>query len=699
MRSRWFHVPQLHTALHHEKKVTWLELFYDLIFVAAIIQLGDALSDGVTRDEGVLAAAKFAGHFVPLWIAWTGFTFYANRFTVDDFLHRGLAFAQMFAIGAMAIAAPAAMAADPQPRNFALAFSVAQAVIAIMYLRSLKQVPEAADYSRYWGGVFALGSVVWVVAAFLPSPWCYAVWGLGVSTILFSPLNRVSRALTERFPLDMEHLSERYGLLTIIVLGESFVKVLSYLSSHEHGTDPTYLLKGFFNLLITCTVWWIYFDDVAGAKLKKGRGSWIIWVYGHMPLAIGCTAVGVAVKKAIKFDLNDVPDAKYGWLLAASLALTFLSVAIIDSVSERKVSELSDRTRVNVRVASAFLLLLMGQIGSTMQSGMFLGVIATICVAQVLFDMVMAPLEEGHVASTSIKEIAENKDAPESRKPKIRRDLSEAVRRGAPSELRSDLYFWLMQGSWTRMILLLCFIYMAINVAFAGLYLLDPACIGASGPTAFLTAFSFSVQTMSTIGYGTISPLTPYGDLIVTIEAAAGLLAVALATGLMFAKASQPRSSVLFSDTCVLTQRHGVPTLMFRVGNARGNEVIEANMSVTALKDELSPEGHHMRRLHSMDLVRSQTPVFTLSWMVMHEIDEDSPLANVDWDKPEDSIMAIIVTMTGHDATYGSTTHARHMYDPAHVTRGERFVDVISELEDGRLMIDFGDFHKTEPDA
>jgi inward rectifier potassium channel len=204
---------------------------------------------------------------------------------------------------------------------------------------------------------------------------------------------------------------------------------------------------------------------------------------------------------------------------------------------------------------------------------------------------------------------------------------------------------------------------------------------------------------MSTIGYGAISPATPYGDLIVTIEAAVGLLGVAFATGLMLAKASQPRSGVLFSDRCVVTTRNGQRTLSFRVGNARGNEVVEATMSVSALVDELSPEGHHLRRIHAMKLVRRRTPIFTLSWTVMHVIDEDSPLWEVDWTKAEEHILSIIVTMTGHDATYGSTTHARHIYDPNDVRPDERFVDVISELEDGRLMVDYTHFHKTVPDA
>lgn len=701
MRSRWFHPPSLHTAHHPEKRVSWLELFYDLVFVAAIIQLGDALADGVYRGEGFIAFAKFAAYFAPLWVAWTGFTFYANRYTVDDFLHRILVFVQMFAMGTMAIAAKAAMAPEPNPRPFALAYTVAQGMVALLHWRAHSQEEEGRAYARYWGGVFGLGGLVWLVAAYLPSPFNYVAMGVGVLVVLFAPLSTWSRAHAELWPLDQEHLSERYGLLTIIVLGESFVKVLSYLTASEHGLDAAYLLKGCFNLALTCSIWWIYFDDVAGAHVRKGRMSWIVWLYGHLPLAIGITGVGVAVKFAIKFDLSSYPDKKSDWLLAGMLAFTFLAVAMIDSVTERKNAQLSDRQRVNVRVLSALTLLVVAQIGTTMTAGVFLAVVASVCLAQVLFDILMSPFAEGEVASTSLvdlmRERRNKRDRGEKPGTEHRRDVSEAVRRGAPSELRSDLYFFFMEGSWTRMIVFLLFMYVMINVVFAGLYLLEPASIGISSARAFGDAFAFSVQTMSTIGYGAMSPKTSYGDLVVTVEAAVGLLGVALATGLMFAKASRPRASVLFSNYILVHNMDGKRILTFRVGNARGNEVVEASISISVLRDHVSPEGHHLRKVIDIPLVRSRTPVFALSWVVMHEIDENSPVADIDF-ATCDGVLGFIVTMMGHDATYGMTTHARKTYWPEEVLVDRRFVDVMSQLDDGRLMIDYGKFHDTEPD-
>ena len=699
MRNRWFHRPILHTEHDHEKKVSWLELFYDLIFVAAIIQLGDALSDQVSETHKAFGPmAMFAAHMAPLWLAWSGFTFYANRFDVDDFFHRALVLAKMFAVAAMAISAPHAMHGDPT--TFAIAFAVVQAMVAVMHIRAYFQVPDARDYSLWWGGVFAIGAVLWGISVPLSTPWCYVLWAAGGLAILISPVHKVSRAISERYPIDMEHLSERFGLLTIIVLGESFVKVLSYLAGKEHGSEMEYLTKAFVNLAITCCLWWIYFDDVAGSKLKKGRGSWIMWFYGHLPMFISLTAVGVAVKKTIGLDFAEVAPPEYRWLLAGSLAAVLFSVALIDSVTERREAELSDRARVNVRFFSAALVMLMGQAGGTMSAGTFIGLLATICAAQVLFDMMSAPFtddhEEEHAISTAA--LARQRAAEavaRSGERKTRPDLGDAVRKGTPAELRRDAYFFFMEGSWTRLWIVFGGIYLLSNVFFASLYLVEPTSIAMDGEITFADAFFFSVQTMSTIGYGAMHPTTEYGDMIVTIEAAFGLLSVALATGLMFAKASRPTSSVLFAEDMVLTTMHGQRTLMMRCGNARGNEIVEASLDMSCLLDEISDEGHHIRRVHDLKLTRSKSPIFSLSWTAMHVIDETSPLWGIPEDELEDHVLAIIIVLLGHDATYGQTSHARKLYYPENIRVNHRYVDVIHQLEDGRMMIDYTIFHET----
>ena len=691
MRSRWYHVPALHTADSGEKKASWLELFYDLIFVAAFIQLGNGLAARPTL-EGFLV---FSAVFVPIWLTWTGFTYYANRCTVDDFTHRMLVFAQMFAVGGMAIFAPDVLA--HKPTRFVICYALAQALVGVLYVRTWRQIKQGRDYSAYWGGVFGVGAVLWGVSAVVPTPWNYLLWAVGIGAILSSPFGRRSRVLMERYPVDFEHLGERYGLLTLIVLGESFVKVLSAISADEASLHV--LGQAALTLLITCSLWWIYFDDVAGSQIKKGRISPMMWLFGHIPVQLGITATGVALKKAALFDLGEVAPAKYRWILCVALATAMLGVAMLDSVTARKQSEMSDRARINVRIGSAAVILLTAQVGGAMPAWLFLLIISAMCFAQVFFDMMMAPLlADAHhhlktVAEETRNALAEGRAPP---RPDTAQ-LGQVVRKGTPNDLRRDLYFYLMEGSWFRVFATIAFLYFLANVVFAGLYMLEPGSVVNARPDSFADHFFFSVQTMSTVGYGGLVPATPYGNMLMTVQVAMCMIMVALATGLMFAKASRAKASVLFSETLVVTRRYGLINLMFRAGNARGNEIIDANMSLSVLRDEVTPEGDHMRRLYDLKLERSRQPFFQMTWSVMHVVDGDSPLKDVDWSDPERAIIMVAAILTGHDGTYGQTVYARHNYTAADIRVHHRFVDVISQLPDGRMMIDYEKFHHTVP--
>ena len=384
------------------------------------------------------------------------------------------------------------------------------------------------------------------------------------------------------------------------------------------------------------------------------------------------------------------------FLFAGTLALTMFSVALIDSVTERKQAELSDKARVGIRIFAGLLLLLLAGAGNALSAQNFMILVAVACLSQVIFDMVMAPFEtekdEREVEETDFSKISFARESEKTGK----RELAKVVRKGTPNELRRDLYFFFMEGGWFRFITSLVFLFLIANVFFATLYLLKPGCIDHARPESFADAFFFSVQTMSTIGYGVMAPATNYGNLIMTIEAAYGLLATAMATGLMFAKASRPTSKVLFSAPMTIHDLDGIPTLMFRVGNARGNEVVDASIQVSVVIDEMSDEGHHMKRLYDLELVRNHSPVFMLSLTVMHRITEDSPLHGIDWKDPG-GLMMFVATLMGHDGTYNQTIHARHNYYPEDVREQHQFVDIVEQLKDGRLLLDFDKFHLTVP--
>jgi inward rectifier potassium channel len=691
MRSRWFHRPFFHGPhLGIEKRATWLELFYDLIFVASFIQLGNGLSSHVS----LAGALAFAGVFVPLWVAWTGYTFFVNRYTVDDFVHRMLVFAQMFAVGGMAL--NAANVLDGDLVGFSLSAGAAQLIVAALHWRAQLQVSETRAYAGYWGLIFSLSGATWVASAWVEAPSTFAMWALATGVVLLAPLSRQSLSLNERFPIDFEHLGERYALLTLIVLGESFVKVLSALSTDGEGL-AVYVQAGVL-LSITCGLWWVYFDDVAGSHVRHGRGRWVIWLYAHLPVQIGITGVGVAIKKALHFTWDAPAPDKYRWMLAGFLALALLGVAAIDSVTERRTAEVSDRARVNVRWVSALVLLVLAPAGARMSGGLFLAIVTVLVVAQVVFDMMLAPWQESAEAEVGKRTMAEIVKTSGSKAARPTRALGTAVRKGAPSELRSDLYFYFMSGGWVRVFATLGFVFVALNVFFAALYTFEDGAVGNARGGSFADAFFFSVQTMSTVGFGALFPKSDYGNMVATVEVAVAMIGMAIVTGFIFAKASRPRASVLFSEPLVITKHQGKPTLVLRLGNARGNDVADATMDLVVLKDEISPEGAHLRRLHDVKLLRRRSPMFVLTWTAMHVIDESSPLWGVNWNDPGADVSSFIVTLVGHDGTYGQTIYARKLYDVDSIRVGHRFVDVLEQLEDGRMMIDYHRFHDTTVD-
>jgi inward rectifier potassium channel len=262
----------------------------------------------------------------------------------------------------------------------------------------------------------------------------------------------------------------------------------------------------------------------------------------------------------------------------------------------------------------------------------------------------------------------------------------------------SDLYHSLLTLPWWAFLLGLAFVYLGLNVLFAMLYLRGDGAIANARPGAFSDAFFFSVETLSTIGYGQMSPATLYGNVVMTVEALFGLTLLAVVAGLVFARVSRPTARVIFSKVAVVTPYNGVPTLSFRLANERRNQILEAQVSVTLVRDERTAEGEWMRRFYDLQLARQRSPIFAMTFTVMHPIDPASPLWNATAASLTAEAAEIVVTVTGIDETLSQAVHARTSYLAHEVVWGHRFADVFTQTEDGRLAIDYRRFHDTEPD-
>ncbi len=253
----------------------------------------------------------------------------------------------------------------------------------------------------------------------------------------------------------------------------------------------------------------------------------------------------------------------------------------------------------------------------------------------------------------------------------------------------ADLFHFLMRTAWSKLLAAFVLIYCGVNALFATCYWLggDGTVINAR-PGSFADDFWFSVQTFATIGYGNLAPASTFAHVLVTIESFCGMLSVALGTGILFAKFSLPKARVGFSKNAVVGVRNGQPCLTWRIVNRRGTSLLDASARAHVLMDEVSSEGHRMRRNHVLELERSSMPVFFLAWTLIHRLDEKSPLFGLDVENAADRALGIILSFTGVDDTMLQTVHARQLYNAEDLRFGARFADMIDGSTPGMLVID-----------
>jgi inward rectifier potassium channel len=261
-----------------------------------------------------------------------------------------------------------------------------------------------------------------------------------------------------------------------------------------------------------------------------------------------------------------------------------------------------------------------------------------------------------------------------------------------------DLYHSLLTTTWSQFFGLVLAAYLGANLIFASGYLAIGDGIEEARPGNFSDAFFFSVQTMATIGYGKMAPRGLEANLLVTMEALVGLLGLALVTGLVFAKFSRPTARVLFSRNAVITTFDGVPSLLFRMANERGNQIAEAQAHLVLLRTERTPEGEEVRRVHDLRLRRGQSAFFAFTWLVVHPITPDSPLFGETAATMQERDLDLVASVTGLDETLSQSVHARHSWSVEQILWRHRFVDVLVTLPDGRRAIDYRKFHEVAPD-
>jgi len=344
------------TAGDRGRKVTWLELFFDLIFVAAVAQVAAPLRDQYSLD-GLI---RFTPLFALIWWAWAGHAMFSTRFDTDDVVQRGLTLAQMFAVAAMAANAKDALDSRSSA-GFAAAYAAMRFVLVAQYARA-RQVREARPLTvRYLAG-HGTAAALWLASAFVPGPARFAVWAVAFTIDLGTPLLAVPHSVN--VPPHSAHLPERFGLFTLILLGESVVAVMQGMESQEKWT-PQAATAAFLGMSIAFLIWWWYFDGVAGAseqpvRTRREALRFHIWSYAHFPLYLGIVVSGVGVQRIVTIASRAALPHGDAILLSGAVAAVMLAMTTIGAVSAAR-----HATRAPQQVALAVLTLVVGkQVGA-----------------------------------------------------------------------------------------------------------------------------------------------------------------------------------------------------------------------------------------------------------------------------------------------------------------------------------------------
>ncbi|MDR2830102.1 MAG: low temperature requirement protein A [Methanobrevibacter sp.] len=305
-----------------EKHSDWLELLFDLIFVAAISQVAIDLSDNYCLTNFL----ELVPLFFVIWWGWTGQTYYLDRFGTNDILIRIITMVQILVVAAIVLNIKYALSTSKA--GFVIAYSILRFILVAEYLWVGKKLPEAKPLTNYYSRGFFIAGCIWFLSAFIPSPYTFITWIIALAIDILTPLT--AGEIHVKFPPHPTHLPERFGLFTIIVIGETIASIV--VATSQVKLDITTVFIGFMGLIISFTLWWGYFEEAMGAEERvKVRGERIakyhLWLYSHFPLMLGIIGTAVGIKHLLYLP---VYDTSYDLLiLCISLVIAFMSLSLI----------------------------------------------------------------------------------------------------------------------------------------------------------------------------------------------------------------------------------------------------------------------------------------------------------------------------------------------------------------------------------
>jgi low temperature requirement protein LtrA len=324
MTAFWLSAQAL--AVRHcrvERRVSWSELFFDLVFVAAVAQVGVRLAD----DYSVAGLARYALMLSVIWWAWNGYAMYATRFVADDWLERLLTGLQMVAVIFMAANADGPLD-GASSAGFAAAYAVMRLVLVVQYARALA-IQEARRLVVESAGGIGIAAIVWLGSALMPAPARYVAWAVAIA------VDVAAAACTSRFvrelPPNAHHLPERFGLFTLILLGESIIAIMKGIQAQPNWTLPA-ASAAFLGIGLVFGLWWWYFDGAAAASHRPVHSDadirrWMIWNVVHLPVYLGLAATAIGIEHIVRAGGLEPLHGAEAWIFCG--AATAVTVALV----------------------------------------------------------------------------------------------------------------------------------------------------------------------------------------------------------------------------------------------------------------------------------------------------------------------------------------------------------------------------------
>lgn len=382
VKDIWWQRPQLRKDEEQqlERKVGWLELFFDLVFVAVMRELAHYLSAHIS----LAGVGCFILLSLPVWWIWVGATYYNERFETEGLESRVFTFIKMLPVAGLAVFIHHGLGKTSV--GFALSYAAAHAVVTYLWWRGGYHERNFRPTSKRLVIGYSISIGLFVISAFVPPPGRFILWGIGLTVDLLTPLFTIKQqaALPK---LSTSKLPERFGLFVMIVLGESVIGVVEGVSKNENLSLLT-AFTGLLGMTLVFGFWWVYFDFIARRPFKQTMGYSFAWAYLHMPLVIAITATGGGIAHVIAANEEAVLSDNVRILIASSVAVVLGVIGLIEITLRRKDNELTNPIlSPSLKLGAALLIVIFGLLGHGLGSVAFLIILILLVGVQIGYGL------------------------------------------------------------------------------------------------------------------------------------------------------------------------------------------------------------------------------------------------------------------------------------------------------------------------